>query len=233
MLGFHRLRRRRLAADGTYAAHGGRSAVVHLMHERVNEMRKLLLATVALVALALPANAVVVNLVTNPNSATGNFSLAPGGAAFNDQVVFGLSGGPQFVTIANATNTFASAATDQITNWVASIWSAGADQILNSADANPLNDDDVLLFGPQNAQPCVTVANCQFVGGSGTIYSPGLYYANFTGQGGGTSGLLGQHQHLCCARSARWRRHPRHHRGVRPWAWVGTVAEGSGPVVPT
>jgi len=147
-------------------------------------MKKLLLAAVALVALSLPAQAVVVNLQTNPNSATGNFSLAPGGALFEDQVVFGLSGGPQFVTIANATNTFASATTDRITNWVASIYSAGLDQIVN-------NTDDVLLFGPQAAQACIIVANCQFVGGSGTIFGSGLYYAEFTGQGGGTSGYSG------------------------------------------
>jgi hypothetical protein len=104
--------------------------------------------------------------------------------------VFGLSGGPQFVTIANATNVYAAPA-DQIQNWVASIWSAGVDGILNAADANPLNDDDVLLFGPQAATACPNVSNCQGVGGSGIINSPGLYYANFTGTGSGTSGYSG------------------------------------------
>ena len=147
-------------------------------------MKRLLLASTMLFALASGAQAVVVNLQTNPNSATGNFSLAPGGALFEDQVVFGLSGGPAFITIANATNTFASASTDFITNWVASIFSAGPDQIVN-------NTDDVLLFGPQSATPCPGVANCQGVGGSGTIFNPGLYYAEFTGQGGGTSGYSG------------------------------------------
>ena len=53
------------------------------------------------------------------------------------------------------------------------------------------NADDVLLFGPQAAQACVIVASCQFVGGSGVIQAPGLYYAEFTGTGGGTSGYSG------------------------------------------
>ena len=56
---------------------------------------------------------------------------------------------------------------------------------------NPRNDDDVLLFGPQAATPCVGVTNCQAVGGSGTINSPGIYYAEFTGTGSGTSGYSG------------------------------------------
>jgi opacity protein-like surface antigen len=153
-------------------------------------MKRLLLAATMLTALASGANANVVNLVTNPNSSTGNFSLTPGAAAFNDQVVFGLSGGPHFLTIANATNTYAGPG-DAIQNWVASIWSAGVDQILNAADANPLNDDDVLLFGPQAATACPLVSNCQGVGGSGIINGAGLYYANFTGTGSGTSGYSG------------------------------------------
>jgi len=144
---------------------------------------KLLLACAVLAVLASPASAVVVNIQTNPNSSTGNFSLAPGAGAFEDQVVFGLSGGPQFITIANATNTFAGPG-DEITNWIASILSAGLDGIVNNAD-------DVLLFGPQAASPCVTVQNCQFVGGSGVIEAPGLYYAEFIGTGSGTSGYSG------------------------------------------
>jgi len=146
-------------------------------------MKKLLLATVALVALALPADAVVVTLSNNPTSATGNFQLAPGGGPFEDQVQFGLTG-PATITIANATNTYANNATDFISNWVAAIYSAGVDQIVNNAD-------DQLLFGPQAAQACAIVQDCQFVGGSGTINGAGLYYAEFTGTGGGTSGYSG------------------------------------------
>ena len=88
-------------------------------------MKKFLLAATMLTALASGANAVQVNLPSNPTSATGNFQLAPGAGAFEDQVTFGLNGGPVFLTIANATNTFAGPG-DAIVNWVASIYSAGA-----------------------------------------------------------------------------------------------------------
>ena len=147
-------------------------------------MKKLLLASAALLALTTASNAgIVAALPDNPTSATGNFSAIPGAAAFEDQVTFNLTGGPQFVTIANATNTFAGPG-DEIQNWVAAIWSAGVNSIVNDGD-------DVLLFGPQNATACIGVDNCQAVGGSGTIQSPGLYYAEFTGTGSGTSGYSG------------------------------------------
>ena len=146
-------------------------------------MKKLLLASVTLFALAGGAQAAQVTLPNNPTSVTGNFALTPGAAAFEDQVIFTLTGGPQFVTIANATNTFAAPA-DMIQNWVASIWSDGVDNIINNAD-------DELLFGPQAATPCPGIPLCQGVGGSGLINSPGRYYAEFTGTGSGTSGYAG------------------------------------------
>ena len=146
-------------------------------------MKKLLLATVALAAFALPATAAQVTLPDNPTSVTGNFSFAPGAGSFEDQVIFTLTGGPQFITIANATNTFAGPG-DMILNWQAAIYSDGADNIVNNAD-------DQLLFGPQSASPCVITPNCQFVGGSGLINDPGRYYAEFTGIGSGTSGYSG------------------------------------------
>jgi hypothetical protein len=145
-------------------------------------MKKLLLASTMLLALASGAQAVQVNLVANPTSATGNFQLAPAVGPFEDQVTFGLTG-PSYLTIANATNTFASPA-DQIVNWVASIYSAGVDQVVN-------NGDDVLLFGPQAATACPLVSNCQGVGGSGIINGTGIFYAEFTGTGSGTSGYSG------------------------------------------
>jgi len=146
-------------------------------------MKKLLLAITMLAATLLPASAAQVLLPNNPTSVTGNFTFTPGAVAFEDQVIFQLTGGPLFVTIANATNTFAGPG-DEITNWIASILSAGLDGIVN-------NGDDVLLFGPQNASACVNVSNCQAVGGSGIINAPGLYYAEFTGTGSGTSGYGG------------------------------------------
>jgi hypothetical protein len=148
-------------------------------------MRKLLLATAAVLALTASAHAVVFALPNNPTSLTGNFSFTPGAAAFDDQVTFNLTGGPQFITIANATNTFAGPG-DEIQNWVAAIFSAGLNNTVENGGG-----DDVLLFGPQNATACINVSNCQAVGGSGVINAPGLYYAEFTGTGSGTSGYSG------------------------------------------
>jgi hypothetical protein len=145
-------------------------------------MRKLLLATTALLAMTAGANAAVFNILTpDPTSASGNFSLTPGGGAFDDQVVFFVSA-PSTFTIANATNVFPRA-TDRITNWQASIWATN-DGIVG-------NGNDTLLFGPQSAGTCFLVPNCQIVGGSGNINGPGLFYAEFTGIGGGTSGYSG------------------------------------------
>ena len=146
-------------------------------------MKRLLLAGAAVLALMTPSEAVIIALPNNPTSVTGNFTATPGAAAFEDQVTFHLSGGPQFVTIANATNTFAGPG-DAIQNWNAAIWSAGPDGTVN-------NGDDILLFGPQNASACVGVSNCQAVGGSGLINGAGFYYAEFIGTGSGTSGYGG------------------------------------------
>ena len=146
-------------------------------------MSRLLCGTALALCLALPAQAVVIDLGVNPTSSTGTFSTAAGGdgsGPFEDQVTFELVGGPQFVTIANATNVFPRT-TDFITDWEASIY----------LQVGPIGGaDDVLLFGPQDAAPCVTIANCQQVGGT-AILGAGTYYAEFTGIGGGTSGYGG------------------------------------------
>jgi hypothetical protein len=147
-------------------------------------MKKLLLAGAAMLALSLPAHAAMFNILApNPNSATGNFALAPLSGPFEDQVVFTVIGGPQFLTIANATNTFAGP-NDMIQNWQASIWDSGLDQVVNTAD-------DFILFGPQSASACILTPNCQFVGGSGILEHAGVFYAEFTGIGSGTSGYAG------------------------------------------
>lgn len=148
-------------------------------------MKRLLLATAAVLALTSASRADVFALPNNPTSVTGNFSFTPGAAPIDDQVTFTLTGGPQFVTIANATNTFAGPG-DEIQNWVAAIFSAGLNNTVENGGG-----DDVLLFGPQNATACINVSNCQAVGGSGVINAPGLYYAEFTGTGSGTSGYSG------------------------------------------
>ena len=110
-------------------------------------MRKILLATTALLAMTVASQAAIFNIATpDPTSQTGNFSLTPGGAAFNDQVTFFVSG-PSTFTIANATNVFPRT-TDRISNWSASIW--------DSVDGIVGNANDVLLFGPQTAG-CVLI----------------------------------------------------------------------------
>ena len=145
-------------------------------------MRRLLLATTALLAFTAAANATVFSILTpDPTSATGNFSLSPGAGAFTDQVTFSITG-PSTFTIANATNTYA-APGDEITNWQASIW--------DSVDGVIGNAGDILLFGPQGGGACVGVPNCQTVGGSGFLNGPSLFYAQFTGVGSGTSGYSG------------------------------------------
>jgi hypothetical protein len=125
----------------------------------------------------------VFNITTpDPTSATGNFSLSPGAGPFDDQVTFTLTHSATF-TIANATNTFAQPS-DAIQNWQASIFSTGLDGLVKTAD-------DQLLFGPQGAGACFQVPSCQTVGGSGVINNAGLFYADFTGVGSGTSGYSG------------------------------------------
>ena len=89
------------------------------------------------------------------------------------------------------------------------------DQILDNADANPLNDDDVLLFGPQAATACLLIINCQSVGGSGYIINPGIYYAEFTGIGSGTSGYSGNIRTFAVPGPVVGSLLPRHGSGVR------------------
>lgn len=147
-------------------------------------VRRLLWAGAAAAVIAFsfssPTKAALIDVGINPTSSTGTFEFSPGGGAFIDFVTFQLVGGPQFVTIANATNVFPQAS-DFILNWSASIFQqVGA----------PGGGDDILAFGPQAASPCGLIANCQQVGGSGLL-NPGNYYVQFSGIGGGTSGYGG------------------------------------------
>jgi hypothetical protein len=129
------------------------------------------------------ANAVIIaNLGVNPTSAQGDFSNSPGGGSFEDQFTFQLVGGPQFLTIASVTNVFPNP-TDFITNFMASVFTTGADGIVNNAD-------DVGVIGPVAATSCLLVPNCQGAAGFANL-NPGSYYLEFTGSGGGTSGYGG------------------------------------------
>jgi hypothetical protein len=145
-------------------------------------MKKLLLASTMLLALASGANAAIIaDLGVNPSSAQGDFSNSPGGGAFSDQYTFQLVGGPVFFTIASVTNVFPNV-TDFITGFTASVWL--------DLGAPGVGGGDVLTIGPNAAVACPIVPNCQFIAGSGLL-DPGNYFLQFTGTGGGTSGYGG------------------------------------------
>jgi len=148
-------------------------------------MIRLLLAAAVLAALllALPAEAALIKpLGINPASSAGTFNNAPGGGVFEDQYTFTLSGGPQFLSIASATNTYAGLS-DFIASFSAAVYTTGADGIVNNAD-------DIAVIGPVAATPCIGVSNCQGMAGS-ALLNPGAYYLELTGFAGGTAGYGG------------------------------------------
>ena len=151
-------------------------------------MVKSLLAGCALLAIAtVSAQAAVVdNLGINPTSRTGDFSSGAigingtGAGGFTDQVTFQLVGGPQFLTIASATNVYPNL-TDFIANFTAQLFlQVGA---IGGAD-------DVALTPLIAATACPTQTNCQGFSGS-AILNAGNYYLQLAGIGGGTSGYGG------------------------------------------
>jgi hypothetical protein len=143
-------------------------------------MKKLALATVIACGLAAPTQAAVIgNLGTNPTSGSGAFSNDPGAGAFTDQYQFQLVGGPQFLTIASATNNYA-APSDFIANFNGSVF-----QQVGAIGGG----DDILLLGPELATNNCGL-NCQGFGGSATLEA-GLYYLQIEGFAGGTAGYGG------------------------------------------
>lgn len=152
-------------------------------------MRKLLLATAALVALSLPASAdIVVGLGTNPTSGAGAFANTDpgtgtgGSGLFLDIYNFNLVGA-QVLTIAFATNTFAGGAPQFITNFTGAVVSDGADGVVGGGD-------DSVVLGPELASACVNVPACQIFGGS-AILPGGAYYLRITGDAGVDAGYGG------------------------------------------
>ncbi len=146
-------------------------------------MKKLLLATAALVALSLPVSAATVgNLGINPHSSQGNFNNAPTTGPFEDQILFQLVGGPQFITIASVTNTYA-APSDFITGFTAAVWTTGANSIINDFD-------DVAVVGPIGAAACPFVPLCQGMAGT-ALLNAGDYYIEISGSAGSTAGYAG------------------------------------------
>jgi hypothetical protein len=152
-------------------------------------MRKFLAVTAIALALAAPAHATIIGTFgVNPTSAAGAFSndpLGPGvGGLFTDQFTFDLVGGPQFITVATASNTFAIGGITGpfgIQNFAASIW--------QTTDAIIGNGDDVLRFGPQAATLCAS-GLCQELNGVGLV-NTGHYYLQVSGNAGTLAGYGG------------------------------------------
>ena len=139
-------------------------------------MKKLLLASIALMALALPVQAAVIeDLGVNPSSAQGDFSNSVGGAVFTDQYTFQLLGAPQFITFSSATNVFPQP-TDFITNFTGQLF----------------DDDTDTAIGPLVAAVgCPgNPLGCQILAGAATL-DAGNYFLQIAGIGGGTSGYGG------------------------------------------
>jgi len=157
-------------------------------------MKKLLFATAALVALALPAKAdTITNLGLNPTSGAGAFSNTNPGTVILPAVPPSQGGsglpslGGQFtdiynftldqaltLTIAFATNTFAGGAPQFIANFTGSV----------------LNASNVVVLGPEAATSCQNILNCQVFGGSATL-GPGAYHLSISGIAGVDAGYGG------------------------------------------
>ena len=152
-------------------------------------MKSLLMSTAIAVVLLLHggvgADAAIINIGVNPNSGQGDFSNGPIAAgAFADQITFQLVGGPQFVTVGSATNTFAggSATTDFITGFVGTLRLQ-----LGGAPAA----GDPIVLGPQLASPCLEApTTCQRLAGQ-ALLNPANYYLELSGNSGGTAGYGG------------------------------------------
>ena len=148
-------------------------------------MKKMLLTATALFALALPAQAAVIkDLGINPTSAQGDFSNSVGGTTFEDQYTFELLGGPQFVSIASATNVYTSTgSTDYISGFTG--------ELFLQVGAIDLNGGDDIGFGAITATACADAPdNCQILAGV-RLLDAGSYYLEISGTGQGTAGYGG------------------------------------------
>jgi hypothetical protein len=146
-------------------------------------MKKLLLATAVLLTFPIASLAnVIEDLGVNPTSAAGAFSHVPGAGPFDDQFTFRLVGGPQFLTIASVTNTFADPVADFITNFSGSVF--------DSVDGIIGNGNDVRVIGPAAATACPLTPDCQGFAGSAFL-NAGNYYLDISGSAGSTAGYGG------------------------------------------
>jgi len=154
-------------------------------------MKKLLLASAALLALTVTANAdIIANLGVNPTSGAGAFSntnpgtLNTGSGAFIDAYEFELTGGLTFFTLASVTNVFASA-DQKITDFTGAVLNEGA-------DGNIGGGDDFFVIGPVSATLGCGIGsnNCQGFAGS-AILGAGEYYLLLTGDAAINAGYGG------------------------------------------
>ena len=166
-------------------------------------MKKLLLATVALAALSLPAKAdIIAFLGPNPTSGAGAFANTnPGsvilpavptaqggsgvaglGGAFIDIYNFSLTN-PESLTIAFAVNTYAGGDPQFIDNFTGAVVWEGPDGQIGGGD-------DQVVIGPTPASGCVMVPNCQGFGGSADL-AAGEYHLRLTGIAGVDAGYGG------------------------------------------
>lgn len=149
-------------------------------------MKRLLLATVAVLALCGAASAAVIqNFGTDPTSTQGafNHSLGALNGAFDDQYTFVLDH-QMTLTIASVTNVFAQPS-DKITNFNGSVVFEGADNAIGGGD-------DVVVIGPVFAGACLALPTtvCQGFAGA-AILGPGNYFLDIAGIANGSSGYGG------------------------------------------
>jgi hypothetical protein len=152
-------------------------------------MKKLLLAAATVLAMSAGAMAdTVSSLGTNPTSGAGAFANTDpgtgggGSGLFADIYTFDLVGA-QVLTIAFATNTFASGNPQFITNFQGAVVNDGPNNV-------PGGGDDFVVLGPELATACVAIPNCQVFGGS-AVLAGGHYYLLVSGNAGVDAGYGG------------------------------------------
>jgi hypothetical protein len=152
-------------------------------------VKRLLLASAFAFAMSAGAMAdTITSLGTNPTSGAGAFANtdpgtgAGGSGVFADIYKFDLVGA-QILTIAFATNTFASGAPQFITNFQGAVVNDGPDNA-------PGGGDDSIVLGPELGAACNAIPNCQVFGGS-AILGGGHYYLLISGNAGVDAGYGG------------------------------------------
>ena len=150
-------------------------------------MRKLLLASTALLALSTASNAAIIGNITDPTSSTGLFAQPNAAGFFDDQVLFTLTHAQNFI-IAGVQNVFAQP-TDKINGFTAAVYNYGPNGIFEGNVAG--NGDDGTVIGVTGSVACQLQPNCQIIAGSQAGLAGGLYYVEINGTGGITAAYNG------------------------------------------